>query len=250
MCEIEDITYDFIQSIIETSNSIVHSEFLNTGIKYIDLMVELVIDEKPVNKTIAIKVVSKKEIYKNNKILYYLEDAQLDYYVKNEMAVLYILEGYQDFGMLWFYEEVPKDKTIKFNVDNEFTLMSFEHNVVPYIINKKQTLKRLKSNLHEPEWNELKTFLMNRFDVLELVYPLIINNKTLDDLIDFCNVKTEIVINQQMNPSKFDSKGQGPKGIELGLNIFSWVYHTNEIIFITPDKYLLLKKQYQKLHGR
>lgn len=190
-----NLAIDLVQNIIESSGSIFHS-VNSEDFQGIHAIIEIVVDELPINQTFGIHIISSEDCSFEKQDLYKISCTKYGNYFRDySIPVILVVVDTQIKEAYWmnFDSTLINDVfEVPATAETQLNIATFNTSVVAYFVACKQRLLTVESFLKENDKDPLKTLLEAIFGILEISIQYIFKYEYLDDLIEASGFKFEV----------------------------------------------------------
>lgn len=241
----EDLSVDYVQDIIEASNSIFHN-ISDKDFQGIHAIIEIIVGERPINQSFGAHIISTKNCFKKKEGYYEVPIKKyFTYLEKFELPVILFVIN-EDTGE-GYWTEFNKDYIVndnffvKSNKSYKFNFKYYNTIIIDYFLNKKKTYSLIENFILNKRNTDLKIFLISIFKIVDFSIPLIMENNSFIDFLE--SLKIEIKINSILE-SEMMSKAIDVYILDNSL----WYFRDTDGAFtISPSFFNILKDKYNEM---
>jgi hypothetical protein len=246
-----DIEIDIVQDIVESSGSIFHPVTPN-NFQGIHGIVEIVVDEIPINISFGIHVVNSEDCYKNEFNNYEVPcNGYCGYFERYSLPVVIIVMDTSTNEGFWIdfsNTKIINDTiSIPSTLEAQFNFKSFNIVVIDFFINNKKRFFLIETFLKEKENQELKCFLEALFKVFDISIPWVLQFEFLDELIEATGFTLVVSDKSILDLAKEVSFNGGSR--LAGTHNYFQTHFINEkkLLYCSPMMLIHLGERYEKL---
>ena len=172
----KSIAIDSVVDIVEANNCI-YNPILSEHYNGMDGIIELIHDEKPIHKSIAVHVYSfPSEMNLEEHGLVSIEPYE-EYFDSLDLPLIIVSINPNTRTGYWFeyIKGVPSKKQVmKPSMENEFSFSGFNRNFLNHYISGKNSFYEVEQYLRTPERDILRSFFISTFNILEYAIPYVL----------------------------------------------------------------------------
>ncbi|RYM35721.1 hypothetical protein ERX46_01635 [Brumimicrobium glaciale] len=176
MDKTRSIAIDSVIDIVEANNCI-YNPIITEDYKGMDGIIELIYNEKPLHKTIAINVQSIPTETNFEQLDYTSLEFYEEYFDSLDLPLIIVAIKPDTRTGYWFeyVKGIPfKKQVMSPKLDREFSFAGFNRNFLNYFLLGKDSFYEVEKYLRSPDREILRSFFISTFNLLEYAIPYVL----------------------------------------------------------------------------